>query len=1639
MSGAVPPPTARPLGGLPGPPTHWLWVRGGAGVGTHHQPHRARSCMLWGRHEGAQGGGASCLGVGRPGSGALPPPSARPLGGLPGPTTHWLWVRGGCGRGNPSPTPQRALLRAGFARCGGGTRAPRGGASCLGVGRPGSGALPSPTARPLGGLPGPTTHWLWVRGGAGVGTRHQPHSARSCELALRAVGAARGRPGGAPPAWVWGVRGRALSHPRLPALWADCRGPLPTGCGCGGVRAWGPVTSPTARDLASWLCALWGQHEGARGGRLLPGCGVSGVGRSPNLDCPPSGLAAGALYPLAVGTGGWGRGDPSPTPQRALLRAGFARCGGGMRVPGGGASCLGVGRPGSGALPPPTARPLGGLPGPTTHWLWVRGGCRRGDPSPAPQRALLRAGFARCGGGMRVPGGGRLMPGCGVSGVGRSPFPDCLPSGRAAGADYPLAVAAGGCGRGDPSPTPQRALLRAGFARCGGGTRAPGGGASCLGVGHPGSGALPPPTARPLDGLPGPNNHWLWVRGGAGVGTRHQPHSARSFELALRAMGAARGRPRGGAPPAWMWASGVGRSPTPECPPSGQAAGAGYPLAVGAGGCGRRDPSPAPQRALLRAGFARCGGGIRVPGGGPLPWVWGVQAGALSHPRMPALWAGCRGPLPTGCGCGGVRAWGPVTNPTARALASWLCALWGRHEGAQGGRLLPGCGASGVGCSPIPDCPPLDGLPGPTTKWLWVRGGAGVGTRHQPHSARSFELALRAMGAARGRPGGGGGGALAWVWASCVGRSPTPACPPSGRAPGAHYPLAVGAGGCGRGDPSPTPRRALFRACFARCGGGTRAPRGGRLLPGCGASGVGRSPTPDCPPSGRAAGAHYPLAVGAGGCGRGDPSPAPQRALLRAGFARCGRGMRVPGAGAPCLGVGRLGSGALPPLTARPLGGLSGPTTKWLWVRGAAGVGTRHQPHGARSFELALRAVGAARGRPGGGRLLPGCGASGVGRSPTPDCPPSGRAAGAHYPLAVGAGSCGRWDPSPAPQCALLQAGFARSGRGMRVPRGAAPCLGVGCPGSGALPPPTARPLGGLPGPTTQWLWVRGGAGVGTRHRPHSARSCELALRAVGAARGRPGGAPPALVWGVWGRALSHPRLPALWADCRGPLPTGCGCGGVRAWGPVTSPTARDLASWLCALWGQHEGARGGRLLPGCGVSGVGRSPNLDCPPSGLAAGALYPLAVGTGGWGRGDPSPTPQRALLRAGFARCGGGMRVPGGGASCLGVGRPGSGALPPPTARPLGGLPGPTTHWLWVRGECRRGDPSPAPQRALLRAGFARCGGGTRAPGGGASCLGVGCPGSGALPSPTVCGRLDPSPARQRALLRAGFARCGGGIRVPGGAPLPGVWGVQAGALSHPRMPALWAGCRGPLPTGCGCGGLRALGPVSNPTARALASWLCALWGRHEGAQGGRLLPGCGASGVGCSPIPDCPPSGRTAGAHYPLAVGAGGCGRGDPSPAPQRALLRAGFARCGRGMRVPGAGASCLGVGRLGSGALPTPTARPLGGLPGPTTQWLWVRGAAGVGTCHQPHGARSFELALRAVGAARGRPGGGASCLGVGRPGSGALPPPTARPLGGLPGPTTHWLWERGGAGVGTRHQPHSARSCELALRAVGGA
>ena len=78
----------------------------------------------------------------------------------------------------------------------------------------------------------------------------------------------------------------------------------------------------------------------------------------------------------------------------------------------------------------------------------------------------------------------------------------------------------------------------------------------------------------------------------------------------------------------------------------------------------------------------------------------------------------------------------------------------------------------------------------------------------------------------------------------------------------------------------------------------------------------------------------------------------------------------------------------------------------------------------------------------------------------------------------------------------------------MRMPGGGASCLGLGLAGSGALPPPSTRSFGRAAGAHYPMAVGAGGAGVGTRHQPHSALSCELALRAVGAARGRLGRAP---------------------------------------------------------------------------------------------------------------------------------------------------------------------------------------------------------------------------------------------------------------------------------------------------------------------------------------------------------------------------------------------------------------------------------------------------------------------------------------------------------------------------------------------------
>ena len=185
--------------------------------------------------------------------------------------------------------------------------------------------------------------------------------------------------------------------------------------------------------------------------------------------------------------------------------------------------------------------------------------------------------------------------------------------------------------------------------------------------------------------------------------------------------------------------------------------------------------------------------------------------------------------------------------------------------------------------------------------------------------------------------------------------------------------------------------------------------------------------------------------------------------------------------------------------------------------------------------------------------------------------------------------------------------------------------------------------LGGRPGFSDPCVSTAVGAGVGTQHRPHSVRPCGPALLALGVAERPPrGGMPFAVVRGVWGQALPLPRLPALWAGCRGPPPTcsGRGCAGVGA---------RHCLLGLHALWGlRAAGVVGGRPrggLPATVVRGVWcQALSLPRPPVhwGRQPGDPRSVCPGCGQCGRGDPAPVPQRAPLRAGFARSGGGRRA-------------------------------------------------------------------------------------------------------------------------------------------------------------------------------------------------------------------------------------------------------------------------------------------------------------------------------------------------------------------------------------------------------------
>ena len=142
----------RPRGGWPATVARGVWCQapslpgrpssGPGGQGSATRVFRVRSvrawgpstgptactlagwrCSLWGWRKGVPGGGAFHHCEGRLRSGAVPPLTARPLGGLLASATHVLWARV-CGCGGPTLSPWPACPVGAACRGGAGGPSP---------------------------------------------------------------------------------------------------------------------------------------------------------------------------------------------------------------------------------------------------------------------------------------------------------------------------------------------------------------------------------------------------------------------------------------------------------------------------------------------------------------------------------------------------------------------------------------------------------------------------------------------------------------------------------------------------------------------------------------------------------------------------------------------------------------------------------------------------------------------------------------------------------------------------------------------------------------------------------------------------------------------------------------------------------------------------------------------------------------------------------------------------------------------------------------------------------------------------------------------------------------------------------------------------------------------------------------------------------------------------------------------------------------------------------------------------------------------------------------------------------------------------------------------------------------------------
>ena len=522
---------------------------------------------------------------------------------------------------------------------------------------------------------------------------------------------------------------------RISRGWCTC---------CGRGRAW----------VGSWYAGSAGRHSCVRAGTgcSLPAVrggpvarGVRGRALSP-FQLPSSLGAFGARCPRAVGTGVRIRGPAlSPWPVFPVLLRGGQPGFRGPRV------CC-EGRLRSGAPRPGTVRPLSRLSGSVIHSCCGRGcaavGARR---CPLGLHALWEP--ASAGVVEAVPGGlarhrceGRLVSGA-------VPPPVARPlSGPSGSATHMLWARV--CGSGGPALFP-RPACPVGAACCWAGGGTPLGGLAfhhC--EGRLVSDAVPPPAARPLiAGVPRP----VCPRcGWCGPGDPAQAPQLAPLRAGVARRGGGGKASREGCLPLLRGASEVRRSASPDCPPTGRAVGVHYPRAVGAG-VSVWGPNAVPLVCMPCGGCVRRGWQRAVPGGGGLPPLRGAS-GVRRCPSScrPSSGAGSRGPATRVSRVRSVRTCGPITGPTACALAGRRCSLWGWRKGVPGGDAFHRCeGRLRSGAPPPPTARPLGGLLGSATHVLWARACGCGGPTLSPWPARPVGAACRGVG---GGPSPGGGG-----------------------------------------------------------------------------------------------------------------------------------------------------------------------------------------------------------------------------------------------------------------------------------------------------------------------------------------------------------------------------------------------------------------------------------------------------------------------------------------------------------------------------------------------------------------------------------------------------------------------------------------------------------------------------------------------------------------------------------------------------------------------------------------------------------------------------------------------------------------------------------------------------------------